>query len=212
MVRSVIRSFVHHLILLMKSTASHQIVNEILDNNYTHHHNIVIKQGSSMAIAYFDIVKKLMRYIERYQADAEEKKFEDRRTIAGLKEKIEKYKQVSLGRNMEQLITATSEPPEDPENVLKGAEQTDLVKSQQLTAFENIARMQETPLMATEERQAEQQVEQESPINFERRSMKSTTLNMISNVNAVYEQTILELTATVFDFICIENDNKGIID
>jgi len=147
-----------------------------------------------------------MRYIERYQADAEEQKFEDRRTIAGLKEKIEKYRQVSLNRNMEQLITANTEPVEDPDSPLK-AEQIDLVKSQQLTAFENLERMQETPLLlATEDRQ---QVEQESPSAFERRSMKSTTLNLISNVNAQYEQTILDLTTTVFDYFLQWKINIG---
>jgi len=144
-----------------------------------------------MAIAYFDIVKKLMRWIEQYQAEVEEQKFEDKRTIAGLKEKMEKFKQVSLARNLELLNTG------EDQGIKTDTESTD---SKKLIAIENPDRAQETPLLAQAESKSEksqQQVEQESQTNWERRSMKSSTLNMISNMNASYEQRIIELTTTV---------------
>ena len=145
-----------------------------------------------MAIAYFDIVKKLMRWIEQYQAEVEEQKFEDRRTIAGLKEKMEKFKQVSLARNLELLNTG------EDQGIKTDTESTD---SKKLIAVENPDRAQETPLLAQAEQakseKSQQQVEQESQTNWERKSMKSSTLNMISNMNASYEQAIIELTATV---------------
>jgi len=159
----------------------------------------LIKQGSSMAIAYFDIVKKLMRYIELYQAEVEEQRFEDRRTIAELKEKIDKFKQVSLARNLELLNTG------EGQEIATETTDPDL-ETKKLVAKENGERVQETPLLHQNDQvKTEQQVEQETQQNFERKSMKSATLNMISNINASYEQTIIELTSTV-DSLKVEKE------